>query len=100
MDSKVRSFEQMAYVLWQGGMVGIDEIQSAIKALAEAVVASIPVMKGAGIDFPMEYLTAATANISNAFNSQDSYLMADCLYYEWKEIETVYMEVMQELGQV
>ncbi len=96
--NEATSFKDMAYTLWQGGIVPMEQIQAKANGLVGAIVRATPKMAAAGIAFPMEYVSAAVEHAKQAMASADAYLLADNLFYEWKEIEAVYLELMEELG--
>ncbi len=97
---KTQSFEQMAYAFWQGSTVPVAAIQAKVNELVQAILAAGPAMQAVGVAFPMEYVASAMDNTRMAFDTGDAYQMADILFHEWKEIETVYAEIMAELEQV
>ena len=83
--------------LWQGNGADIESISSDIDDFVNEITAHLEEMNTAGIDFPMEYVSVASKNLINAISKKDDYLLADNLYYEWKEIIIVYDEVMREI---
>ncbi len=92
------TFKDMAYTLWQGGIVPMEQIQARVNSLVGDIARATPKMAAAGIAFPMEYVSTAIEHARQAVASGDVYLLADNLFYEWKEIEAVYLELMGELG--
>ncbi|MCR5545330.1 MAG: hypothetical protein K6F30_02520 [Lachnospiraceae bacterium] len=100
MDSIIEIQEKIENVtnqLWQGKGADIELISACIDTLVNEITDHIGEMKAVGIDFPMEYVTAASKNLIEAISKKDDYLLADNLYYEWKEIIIVYEEVINEM---
>ena len=89
--------ENVTIQLWQGKGADIELISSCIDALVNEITDYMGEMKAMGIDFPMEYVTAASKNLIEAIEKKDDYLLADNLYYEWREILLVFEEVMGEI---
>ena len=50
-----------------------------------------------GIDFPTEYAEVALEHLKQAMCDRDDYKLADCLYYEWRDIAIVLQEVIDEV---
>lgn len=89
--------ENVTIQLWQGKGADIELISSCIDTLVNEITDHMGEMKAMGIDFPMEYVTAASKNLIEAITKKDDYLLADNLYYEWREILLVFEEVMDEI---
>ncbi len=91
------NIESITVQLWQGKGADMDMVSSNIDMLVNEITDHLGVMNAAGIVFPMEYVTAASKNLIHAISQKDDYLLADNLYYEWKEIAVVYEEIMNEI---
>lgn len=87
-----------AKVLWQGQRFIEGSIILKIEDKVQEILKNIPLLKEKGIDFPVEYIESAIHNMQLAAEGKDAYRLADNLYYEWKEIFTVYDEVMEEIS--
>ena len=94
------NIENMTVQLWQGKGADIDLISSSIDALVGEITTHLEDMNAIGVSFPMEYVTAASKNMIEAIRKKDDYLLADNLYYEWREILLVFEEVMSEIKSV
>lgn len=92
--------DNMTIQLWQGKGADIDVISSNIDLLVSEITAHLGEMRAVGIDFPMEYVTAASKNLIEAISKRDDYLLADNLYYEWREILLVFEEVIGGIKKV
>ena len=44
-----------------------------------------------------QYVRDAMKNLNYAIETKDDYLLADCLFFEWKEIGIVFNELIEEL---
>lgn len=83
--------------VWQGKGIDVDKIIEQINAGVQDILSQLSKLQQNGIDFPMEYVTSAMKNLSVALQQRDDYLLADNLYFEWREIFAVYEEVLAEL---
>lgn len=93
----VSEIEKAVKELWQGKGINIGHVTKIINENVQEIVDALPKMKQFGIDFPMEYVTTAMKNMSVAIEKRDDYLLADNLYFEWREIFKVYEEVLAEM---
>ena len=89
--------ELAAEQIWQGKGIDVDKIIKRINEGVQDILSQLPKLQQNGIDFPMEYVTSAMNNMSVALQQRDDYLLADNLYFEWREIFAVYEEVLAEL---
>lgn len=94
------NIEMITTKLWQGKGADIELLSSCVDNIVNEITAHLDEMKAVGIDFPMEYVSAASKNMIEAISKKDDYLLADNLYYEWREILMVFEEVMGEIKAV
>jgi hypothetical protein len=94
------NIEMITTQLWQGKGADIELLSSCVDNIVNEITAHLDEMKAVGIDFPMEYVSAASKNMIEAISKKDDYLLADNLYYEWREILMVFEEVMGEIKAV
>lgn len=97
MREMVDKFGYFAEQLWRGRGVDVDEIVRMTNQFVQKIEDAIPNLKEVGIDIPMGYITEAMTNLSKAIEGRDDYCLADCLYYEWREIAVVIQEVLVEI---
>lgn len=95
----INKLEDILINLWQGKGIDINELISFINGSTEIIVNSLPKLKESGIEFPIEYIKAAMKNMYTAIETTDDYMLADNIYYEWKEIFCVYNETLTEYGE-
>ena len=89
--------EKEAKSLWQGKGVDMELVQKSIVSATQMIVKQCEIGFGDGIEFPIQYVIEATNHLEEAIRKRDDYLLADCLYYEWREIIIVYLELVEEL---
>lgn len=82
--------------IWQGKECNIDEIVSLINRIMGKIDACNSLLKERGITFPMEFVREAVKNLNYAFKLKDDYILADCLFFEWREIVIVLNELEEE----
>ena len=92
-----QAIEGAAKELWRGTGVEIEKVVENINQAIDIIANALPDLRNSGIDFPMEFVTAAASDLTDAIDSCDDYKLADNLYYNWKEILEVYQGVIQEL---
>lgn len=88
--------DEAVTTLWQGKGIDTEAIVSNVNKMVESIVSNLDKMKTMGIEFPMEYVSQALKHFQKALETRDSYLLADCLKDEIKEIAIVYNEIMVE----
>lgn len=96
-NKKMDVIEEQAKKLWQGKGCDIDIVVDSINNLVGDIVNYGSVFGKLGINFPMEYVRDAMKNLNYAIETKDDYLLADCLFFEWKEIRIVFNELIEEL---
>lgn len=89
--------KKQAEELWKGKGCDINIVIKTINSLVGEIVRYEPVFDRIGIRFPMEYIRDAMKNLNYAIETKDDYLLADCLFFEWKEIGIVFSELIEEL---
>ncbi len=94
------NIEMITTQLWQGKGADIELLSACVDNIVNEITAHLDEMKAVGIDFPMEYVSAASKNMIEAISKKDDYLLADNLNYEWREILMVFEEVMGEIKAV
>lgn len=94
------NIEMITTQLWQGKGADIELLSACVDYIVNEITAHLDEMKAVGIDFPMEFVSAASKNMLDAISKKDDYLLADNLYYEWREILMVFEEVMGEIKAV
>lgn len=95
----IGELEKTTTRLWQGEEIDIDQISKDINDGVEQIIEFIPSLQECGVDFPMEYVTNAMRGFVDATNKMDDYLLADNLWYEWREIFEVFKEVVNEVSE-
>lgn len=91
------NLENEARKLWQGQGADIDIVQRSIISATEIITKQCEIGFGEGIEFPIQYLVDATNHFMEAISKRDDYLLADCLYFEWREIIIVFIELKESL---
>ena len=88
--------ESMARSLWQGVGADIAELNKCLDNLTKQMMDGISRLCKIGVEFPTQFIMDAMSHTTESISSRDDFKLADCLYYEWLEIITVYEEVMKE----
>ena len=86
----------MATRLWQGDGADIAELSKLLDNLTKQMMDGISRLYKIGVEFPTQFIMDAMSHTTESIGSRDDFKLADCLYYEWLEIITVYEEVMKE----
>ena len=80
--------------LWQGKGTNIQELLATVGTVSEIMAEGYEFLKKNHIDFPLEFIKRAVINLNTAVKERDDYMLADNLYYEWKEIIMVFCETI------
>lgn len=88
--------EKQVNKLWQGDGCNLNEISQMTQGVLEEIQNAIPVLEAQDINVLMQYVRGAINHLDTATERKDDYEVADCLYYEWKEILTVIHELKEE----
>lgn len=91
------NIEREARALWQGKGADIELVQNSIVSATQIIFKQCEEGFGAGIEFPTQYIVDATNHFKEAIMKRDDYLLADCLYFEWREIIIVFLELIESL---
>lgn len=91
-------FTNYAKCLWQGRGVDVKEVLESVKGLIADMESRTNYLPEKGVEIPMEYVSTALGNLQDCIQSQDDYQMADCLYYQWKEIAIFFEEIKEMMG--
>lgn len=97
MQTIKENIENEARALWQGKGVDIELVQKSILSATQIIVRQCEIGFGDGIEFPIQYVIDATNHLKEAIERRDDYLLADCLYFEWREIIIVFLELVESL---
>lgn len=92
-----KNIEHEAKTLWQGKGADISVLQENISTLVKIITTKCAEGFGDGVEFPLQYLIDAINHFKEAIKKRDDYLLADCLYYEWREIIIVFIELCEAL---
>jgi hypothetical protein len=84
--------EEQSYSLWQGNGAEIEEIGNVIQKLASIVVEISENLSEQDKVTTLSYIRKALSDYELACNARDDFLLADCLYYEWREIAIIYID--------
>lgn len=82
--------------IWQGKECNTEEVVSLINSIMEKIDSCNSLLKERGVVFPMEFVRNAAKNLNYAFETRDDYILADCLFFEWREIVIVINELEGE----
>lgn len=97
MDDIKKNIEEEAKSLWQGKGADIEVIQNSIVSATQIILKQCETGFGEGIEFPIQYVVDATQHFKEAIEKRDDYLLADCLYFEWREIIIVFLELIESM---
>lgn len=81
--------------IWQGKGFDTSEILSLTGEIAQMIMKGACTAAEEGKVFPLDYLLAAMSHLEECVKTKDEYKMADCLYFEWREIMIVYLEFVE-----
>ncbi len=87
--------EQAAEVL-QGKGADIDVINDAIHQSAGIILDVAEQLPDEDKLTTINYIKTGLNNYRNAIDNRDDFLLADCLYYEWREIIAIYIDALGE----
>lgn len=84
--------EEGAYSLWKGRGADVDEIGAAISSTIETIGGMLDQLSDEDKVTTATYIKDSFADYENARKNRDDFLLADCLYYEWREIILIFLE--------
>ena len=94
----IEEMDVQATKLWQGKGIEIGELNTQILNFVTIMESELQEISNMGIEFPVEYTEDALLHLKQAMIERDDYKLADCLYYEWREIAIVLQEVLDEVA--
>lgn len=96
VEKFIDEMDNQATSLWQGHGLDIERLNEQIIDFLSVLEKSVVILEQRGIAFPMEYVEEAMVDLKKGLGDRDDYKVADCLYYQWKEIAIVLKEVLDE----
>lgn len=88
--------EENSYELWKGNGADMEAVSKAIQETAEIIVGISENLSDEDKLTTLQYVRTGLSDYENANNKRDDFLMADCLYYIWREITTIYIDALGE----
>ena len=88
--------EKEAFNLWQGNAVDISTLNATIIEVSNTILNIANGLNEEDKNTTIIYVRNALSNFELASNSRDNFLLSDCLYFEWRELISVYIDVIGE----
>lgn len=87
--------EDNALELWKGHGADIDAINNAIQDVSEVILdIANQLEEEEDRVTTIGYIKEGLHGYNVALNNRDSFMMADCLYYTWREIINIFIEAL------
>jgi len=86
--------EEQSYSLWQGNGADVDKIGIVIQQILSTIIEISESLPEEDKATTLSYVKNALSDFEIACNARDDFLLADCLYYEWREIAIIYIEYL------
>ena len=88
--------EKQAVEILQGKGADIEVINDTIHQSAGIILDIAEQLPDEDKLTTINYIKTGLSNYQNAIDNRDDFLLADCLYYGWKEIIAIYIDVLGE----
>ena len=88
--------ENNARELWQGKGADIGELNRALYEASHIILDMAEALNDEDKLTTINYVKNAFSDFEKACKKRDDYMLADCLYYEWRELLSIYIDVMGE----
>ena len=95
IDSKT-IIEDAARDLWQGQGADISAINDTLSVVTDEILSIAELLSEEDKATTISYIKNALSDFKRAYEARDDFLLADCLYYEWREMLFIYIDVSQE----
>ena len=94
LDNK-RIIEENAEKLWRGNGADIGVVSKTIHNTSNMILEIIEDASDEDKATTIQYLKGGLEEFENAHKNRDDFLLADCLYYIWRELIAIYVEVLE-----
>lgn len=85
--------ENEAFNLWQGNAVDMGILNATIAGVSNTILGIANGLNEEDKNTTIIYVRNALSNFEFASKSRDNYILADCLYFEWRELISVYIDI-------
>lgn len=87
--------EEESERLWQGKGADIEKIGNALHGAVNVILDVANSLPEEDRTTTMSYIENGLSDYKMACDKRDDFLLADCLYYQWREIITIYIEALE-----
>lgn len=94
LDNK-EIIEENAKSLWQGNGADIGAVSNAIHDTSNIILEIADDASEEDKATTVQYIKAGLGDFETAHNNRDDFLLADCLYYVWRELIIIYVGVLK-----
>lgn len=92
LDNK-KVIEHAVNVLWQGKGANIDEIRECVIEVSNTILSMAEALGEEDRNTTAIYVHNALSDFKRSCDNRDDFMLADCLYYEWRELISIYLEI-------
>lgn len=94
LDNK-EIIEENACNLWKGNGADIGAVSKSIHSTASILLGIIEDASEEDRSTTIQYINTGLHDFEKAHDNRDDYLLADCLYYIWRELIIIYVEALE-----
>ena len=95
LQNCLQTIEEESTELWQGHEIDIEAISGAIHSASRIILDITEKLSDEDKLTTINYIKSGLKSFEDACNARDDYMLADCLYYQWREIITIYRDVLE-----
>lgn len=87
---------ESAHELWKGHGTDIGKLNGVLHEVSNIILNIAESLDEEDKLVTINYIKNALLDFKKACDSRDDYMLADCLYFEWRELVSIYIDEMEE----
>ena len=95
MDNK-NNIEESARELWKGHGADIGKLNGYLHEVSSIILNMAESLNEEDKLVTINYIKNALSDFKSACDRRDEYMLADCLYFEWRELVSIYIDEAEE----
>lgn len=95
LDNSLKLIETEAEHLWQGKGANMEKISGALQDVVDVVMNIADELSGEDRTETLSYIENGLNDYKMACDRRDDFLLADCLYYQWREIILIFIGAIE-----
>ena len=88
--------EECSYELWKGNGTDVKRLNGVLYDASQIILSVAEELNEEDKTTTINYIKNGLADFEKACNNRDDFMLADCLFFEWREIVSIYADVWED----